>query len=303
MSPQAGAMLPAFALCLNAFVWGVSWLPLRALNAEGLHPLWATALVYAVAVVFVSAMSPSAWRGLFKQPALWILLLASGATNVCFNWAVTTGDVVRVVLLFYLMPAWSMLIAWGLLGERPTRAGLALLLLSWAGVFLVLAPPTGVAWNANLAYTDLLGILGGMGFALTNVMLRKLHQLPSSQRSLAMFAGGSVCSCAVAAVGVAASLVGPIPPLSASWMPLALGLSAAFLASNLALQYGAARLPARTTALVMLSEVVFAAGSSVLMGASELHWRVVAGGAIIVLCALTASLMGEHAKNTTGDAK
>ena len=31
---------------------------------------------------------------------------------MAFNWAVTVGDVVRVVLLFYLMPAWSVLLAW-----------------------------------------------------------------------------------------------------------------------------------------------------------------------------------------------
>ena len=41
-------------------------------------------------------------------------------TNVGFNWAVTMGDVVRVVLLFYLMPLWAVLLAWPLLGERPT---------------------------------------------------------------------------------------------------------------------------------------------------------------------------------------
>jgi drug/metabolite transporter (DMT)-like permease len=37
-----------------------------------------------------------------------------------FNWAVTIGDVGRVVLLFYLMPAWAALFARLVLGE-PLR--------------------------------------------------------------------------------------------------------------------------------------------------------------------------------------
>jgi drug/metabolite transporter (DMT)-like permease len=68
-----------------------------------------------------------------------------------------------------------------------------------------------------------------------------------------------------------------------------LGLSAAFLLSNFSLQYGAARLSAHTTAMVMMSEVVFASVSSVALGASVLTWRVALGGGMIVVMALLAS--------------
>jgi drug/metabolite transporter (DMT)-like permease len=45
---------------------------------------------------------------------VWALLAAAGLANAGINWAVTVGDVVRVVLLFYLMPAWVVLLAWRL---------------------------------------------------------------------------------------------------------------------------------------------------------------------------------------------
>jgi drug/metabolite transporter (DMT)-like permease len=109
---------------MNAFVnaWGViSWWPFRQLEAHGLHPLWATALIYAFSLACLLAARPGAWRGFMSQPLLWLLMASSGLTNVGFNWAVTVGDVVRVVLLFYLMPAWSVLLAWPLLGESPRR--------------------------------------------------------------------------------------------------------------------------------------------------------------------------------------
>ena len=89
----------------------MSWWPFRQLEAAGLHPLWATALIYAFAVVVITVARPAAWRELLAHPALWLLVLASGTTNAAFNWAVTIGDVVRVVLLFYLMPLWAVLLA------------------------------------------------------------------------------------------------------------------------------------------------------------------------------------------------
>jgi drug/metabolite transporter (DMT)-like permease len=129
------------ALILNAFVWGVSWWPLRQLQGHGLHPLWTTALVYAVVVAGLLTLRPQAWRGFLAHPQLWFLAAASGLTNVGFNWAVTVGDVVRVVLLFYLMPAWSVLVAWVMLGEKPTAGSLLRLLLAMAGVLIVLKTP------------------------------------------------------------------------------------------------------------------------------------------------------------------
>ena len=126
-----GSLGPALALMLNAFVWGVSWWPFRQLEAAGVHPLWATALVYMVAVAAITIARPAAWRELFAHPALWLLVLGSGCTNAAFNWAVTIGDVVRVVLLFYLMPLWSVLLARLLLKERPTRASLLMWRWRW----------------------------------------------------------------------------------------------------------------------------------------------------------------------------
>ena len=71
---------------------------------------------------------------------------------------------------------------------------------------------------------------------------------------------------------------------------LALLLAAAFLLTNYALQFGAARLAAGTTALIMLSEVVFASVSSVLLAGTVLDARTVLGGSLIVSAALLATL-------------
>ena len=302
--------LAVLALALNALVWGLSWWPLRQLDTQGLHPLWTTACVFALATVVLVLITPSGWRHFKHHPQLWWLMAASGLTNVGFNWAVTTGDVVRVVLLFYLMPTWSLLLAWWLLDERPTRGALARLGLALLGVVLVLKTPDS-PWPLPQDLPDALALLAGFCFALTNIWLLRLQHTPESSRMLAMFGGGALMALACAAV---ATLTGVIPAVFAlpmdgfgmstiavwlsdanmtqviaTWAPYVMGLSAAFLVSNFTLQYGAARLSAHTTAMVMMSEVVFASVSSVALGASALTWRVGLGGGMIVLAALLAS--------------
>jgi drug/metabolite transporter (DMT)-like permease len=76
-------------------------------------------------------------------------------------------------------------------------------------------------------------------------------------------------------------------------LPLVALLGISFLFGNLALQYGAARLAAHTTALVMLSEVLFASVSSVILGASQWDSRTLMGGALILLAALLSVIEPE----------
>ena len=296
MSPPAsrpGRGLPAAALLLNAAVWGLSWWPLRELQSAGLHPLWSTALIYALAVVVLLVTVRGAGRRLLAWPVLGWLVLASGLTNVGFNWAVTVGDVVRVVLLFYLMPAWSVLLAWWLLHERPGRGALLRVGLALAGVALVIGAPVAGSGPSAAGLADALALIGGFSFALTNVLLRRFAQAPSGARALAMFGGGAGLATALAlSLGPGAGV--PLPPAPGlGWMPMALGLGAAIMAGNLALQYGTARLSAHATALIMVTEVAFASLSAVALGVAELSPRVLAGGALIVLAAVLAGLQSD----------
>ncbi len=287
---QTAARLGALALVFNAFTWGVSWWPLRALQAQGLHPLWATVLMYLLAVLALTLVRPRAWHELLRTPALWLLVLASGTTNAAFNWAVTLGDVVRVVLLFYLMPIWAVLLARWLLAEPITVRALLRVALALAGAAIVLWPDATAAPQPANLLADALSVIGGAAFALNNVMLRRHAASSPAARGLAMFAGG-VLVAGVLALGLAAHGLVPAPPAAAAaWLLGVAALGAWFLASNLALQYGAARLRANTTAVVMVTEVFFASASAVALGAAALSPALVLGGTLIVAAALLAAL-------------
>jgi drug/metabolite transporter (DMT)-like permease len=290
-------LLPGLALVFNAFVWGTSWWPFRHLQGHGLHPLWATAIVFTLASLVIVVARPQAMRQVLTTPALWILVTAAGVTNASFNWAVTIGDVVRVVLLFYLMPLWTVLLARIVLRERLTAAGWLRIALGLAGAAVVLWPEGGAASAAGPSarlpvpgsLADWLGVVGGFSFAFNNVMLRREAHRPEEGRALAMFLGGAVVAAALAALLTSAGRAGAPPGLAmARVLPLA-GLTLLFLVGNLALQYGAARLPANRTSVVMLTEVVFASASAIALGASVLTGRVALGGALIVAGALLAA--------------
>lgn len=277
------------ALMFNAFVWGVSWWPLRAMDSHGLHPLWATALIFVVSSAVILLARPAALGQCRRQPALLWLLVAAGTTNASFNWGVVAGDVVRVVLLFYLMPLWSLLLARVLLGERLRSRAVARVLVALTGAAIVLWPRDGAGLVFGVA--DLLGLLGGLSFAFNNVMLRRLSDAPQAARALSMFAGGAVVSAVLAL-----ALQMPAPSLAGAggWLAWLLPLAVAFLASNLALQHGAARLPASVTALVMLSEIVFATVSAVLLGGGRPDATTALGGLLILGSACAAVLVPDQ---------
>ncbi len=280
--------LAALGLLLNALAWGLSWWPFRELQKFGLHPLWSNTLIYGIAVLGIFMVRPQAWRGMLAVPALWLLALGAGLTNVGFNWAVTVGDVVRVVLLFYMMPVWSLLLAWMILGERPTRSSLARVFLAIAGVALVLKTPES-PWPVPHSLADWLALMGGFCFALNNAMLRRLRETPAEQRIFAMFFGGLLFSFVVGSIGSLAGSIDPPVMLNGWGWALLLGFAFFFLVSNMTLQYGAARLKASTTSLIMLTEILFATGSSVLLGAAQLERRIVLGGLLIIAAALWAA--------------
>ena len=242
-------------------------------------------------------LRPRAFGQVLRTPALWLLVVAAGLTNAAFNWAVVIGDVVRVVLLFYLMPLWTVLLARLVLGERLTRAAALRIVLGAAGAAIVLWPARA-ATDAGLAarlplpgtLADWLGVVGGASFAFNNVMLRREASRPEEGRAMAMFAGAAIVCGALAAALSASGAIAPPPRVAGTWLLWTAGLTVLFLAGNLALQYGAARLPANRTAVVMLSEVLFASLSALALGGGTLSVQLVVGGAFIVAGALLAAL-------------
>jgi drug/metabolite transporter (DMT)-like permease len=190
--------------------------------------------------------------------------------------------------MFYLMPLWSVLLARALLGEALGTRALLRVALALVGAAIVLWPADGAGLPLPGTLPEWLGVLGGFTFALNNVLLRREAHQPAAARALAMFLGGALVA-GVLATALAAQGAAAWPPApAAAWIAGVVAMGGVFLLGNMALQYGASRLPAHVTAVVMITEVVFASGSAVLLGAGSLSAPLALGGGLIVAAALLA---------------
>lgn len=295
--------LPHLSLLFNAMVWGLAWWPFQTMHAHGLVAPWATSMIYGLLAVLTVLCLRGSLRAFAAHRVLWLLALCAGVTNVSFNMATSTGDVVRVILLFYLMPAWTVLLAWRFLGERPSRAGLLRLALAFSGMALVIIPQGASldSLTAGIGLPECLAVMGGMGFAGTNVVLRHSFHTPSMARVLAMFLGCMGVGLITASTGYGLGYFPPIPAPDGVWLACALGMAVLVAVGSWALQYGAARVPTGTTSLILLSEVLFASSSAWLLGATELTPRMLCGGALIVSGAWLAVLQGPPRGQAAGD--
>lgn len=280
---------PVLALLWASTFWGVMWYPLRLLESAGLDGLWTTWISFAAAALLGLWPAWSKRRELLDHPGLLLLVaLVNGWLNVAFVLALLDGNVVRVLLLFYLSPLWSTLMAWWWLGERPHAMGIATLALAMVGALIMLWDPAmGFPWPQG--QSDWLAISAGLGFSISNVLVRHLNNLSSPLKSAVIWWG-------VVLVAGAWLLFGgyPFPQVSSgAWFgALAMGLIGIFTVV-LAIVYGVAHMPVHRSAVILLFELVAGAVSSQLLTNEVVSLAEWLGGGLIVTAAYLSTRTGD----------
>ncbi|VAX03046.1 hypothetical protein MNBD_GAMMA20-2473 [hydrothermal vent metagenome] len=286
--PAPANGLPVAALLFAASFWGCIWYPLRELEAAGLGGLWATWAIFIAATLVGGALAWPRRHELLRHPGLLLLLaLAGGWMNTAFVLALLDGNVLRVLLLFYLSPLWSTLLGWWWLGERPSRAGLLTLALATLGATVMLwNPQLGLPWPQGWA--DWLALSAGLTFSLSNVLLRRLQHLSEPPRVFVGVAGVVV----VAGVWLLLSGV-DVPQVAPSvWSGAVLLGGVGVILAGLAVVYGVSHMPVHRSAVIMLFELVAGVVSSQLLTdevVTGLEWL---GGGLIVLGAYWSARSG-----------
>ena len=281
----AGSLRAYFALLSGALVWGLIWYPYRLLAAAGIDGLTSSILTYSVALAI--GLLPFVWRRAWRgvAPSWWLvaIALASGGCNIGYVLATLEGEVMRVLLLFYLSPLWTVLLSHLLLGERLGRVGAALIGLSLAGAAVMLwRPEMGIPWPS--ARAEWIGLAAGALFALSNVLIRKTPQLSIEVKCLAVFLGAMLLGTALLAAGEA-PLAARLPTSAGDWV-IVVAIGLVLLAINLIVQFGLTHTPANQAIVIFLFELVVAAISSWLLAGEQMGAREWIGGAMIVAASL-----------------
>lgn len=285
--------MPILSLVASGVVWGFTWLPLKYFAGLGLD----SHAIAITAYVLVSALSlPFIWRerAQWRFELRWLLLIGLffGLANFALNQALMTGTVVRVMLLFFLLPAWGVIGGRLILKEPLGWRRLLAVALCLAGVFILVG---GVdALREPLSVADGAALLAGIVYTLGGISNRAARAIPMASRTLISFVG-------CAAIGIAGLFVHTpsIPALAITdWVLLMVFASVWIMGATLLTTYGVTHVPASRAGVVLVIELVVAIVSAVIIGGEALSLAEYVGSGLI----LTATLVEATGKQESGRA-
>jgi len=292
------------SLLTGALVWGLIWYPYRVLETAGLPGVRASVLTYLVALVLGLFIILPRLRG--ERPSWWLLAvgLAAAGGNIGYVLGMLHGEVMRVLLLFYLAPLWTVVLARLLLGERPGRLGLVVIATSLAGAVTMLwQPQLGLPLPNQTG--EWLGLGAGFLFALTNVLIRRTPQHGIELKVMVIFFSTVVLGLAALpfeAAGWGGGALWPalaVPPdtdagqgqflMLVAMVVMVAIIGLVLLAVNLVAQFGLTHVPANRAIVIFMAELAVAAVSSWLLAGEVMGPNEWLGGTLIVVASLASA--------------
>ena len=278
------------SLLAAATTWGLIWYPYRLLEQAGVSGILSSLLTYGLALGLVLAL----YRGrisLRRDHAglLLMVALAAGWTNLAYVLAVIQGEIMRVMLLFYLAPLWTIFFARFLLKEHLRLWGYLVIGLSLTGAYVMLAGQDALPAPANPA--EWLALSAGIGFALSNVLSRRLRDVATETRAVWIF--GGVVLITLVPLLWEPGCVDRTLSLDLDTWGLLIFTAALLILATLTVQFGLARLPANRASVIMLSELLVAALASWWLAGEVMGPQEWLGGAMIASASLLSAKL-EH---------
>lgn len=273
--------LPVIVLLFSSIGWGLTWLPLRYFESVSLEGPQLIFIAFTSAVIFllpVFLKQMNSWKkGLHL---LLLIALFGGIANLSFQSALYYGDVVRVMILFYLLPIWSVLGGRIFLAEPIDTLRIVTLVSAISGGFLILGGTEIFKKPPDLI--DMLAILSGFSFAMNNLVFRAAQSIPVISKVTAMFIGvmifiglflhfdGQAVDLSTAHVTILAVLYGVL------WLTLI----------TFGTQWGVTHLNAGRASIIIVMELVVAVISAVIILDQPLSGIEMTGAALVIVAAL-----------------
>jgi len=170
-------------LAITSIGWGFNWPATKYLLGE-LPPLTLRGGTGVIGAVLLAALAIARGRSLKVDRALWPRLMLAALLNVT-GWMVLMGLALlwlpasETALIAYTMPVWAAMLAWPVLGERPTLLRAIALIMAFAGLAAIMGG-NGVTASAAKLPGIIMALIGAIGFALGTVLAKKypLHLPP-----------------------------------------------------------------------------------------------------------------------------
>lgn len=281
-NPGSRLHWPTIAIVASTFAWGTWWIPLRKLDSLGNGSVWFTGMGFLLpALIFLPYMVRHARRIISAGWPLLICAIAFGISSSFYAEGTMRGNVSRVILLFYLTPVWSTLLARLILGEAITRRRMFTIVLGLTGMWIILGK--GGSFPVPQDVAEWLGLLAGIGWAVAMVYTQLTKHL-----SMFDIAGPVFVCMALSFLGLTLIPGGRtwtnetslLLPQAVLWI-VAIAALWHLPAILLSLFGGAVLEPGRVAILLML-EVVIGVGSSALWAGEIFGFRELAGATFVM---------------------
>jgi drug/metabolite transporter (DMT)-like permease len=280
------SLIAVFGILFGAVCWGLIWYPYRILQEAGISGVASSFYTYVIAVGVFAVVFFKQWRAVINQPKsiIWLAIFA-GWTNLTYVLAIIDGEVMRVMLLFYLSPLWTLVLAHFWLKERTNKRGVAVIVLSLIGAFTMFWQEGALPLPNN--HAEWLALSAGMGFAMTNVITRFASNLTLSAKCMAVWVGVLLMSL-IFIVFQDTPFPNPMDMNTSQWIVM-IFIAIVLMAATLFVQYGITHIPVTKVSVLFMFELVVAAVGAYFLTDETLSAREWLGGALIVIAALFAA--------------
>jgi drug/metabolite transporter (DMT)-like permease len=164
-------------LAITSVGWGFNWPVTKYLLGE-LPPLTLRGVTGVIGALLLAVFAVVRRQSLRVPADQWPRLIPAAVLNVT-GWMVLMGLALvwlpasEAALIAYTMPVWASMLAWPVLGERPTLLRTISLVVAFAGLATIMG---GNGFTANIEKLPgiLMALAGAIGFALGTVLSKKL---------------------------------------------------------------------------------------------------------------------------------
>ena len=266
-----------------AVVWGLFWIPLRALDNAGIQAGWATVVFAVIPLIVLSPLLVVRWRYLFASG--WSLQITGIFMGICFMFyanAFFYTDVIRVLLLFYMTMVWGTLLARLWLKEPITVSRVVSILLGFSGMFVILSVEPGIPLPANPG--DWMALISGLAWAFAAVLMKKEEKTNAWDLSVCYFLWASIIALAIMVLPFFGQASAPEWPAVFSVLPWFVPVVLLLLIpSTLALTWGAPLLSPGVTGVLFLTEISVATIAAEILTDEPFGIREITGVVLISL--------------------
>ncbi len=168
--PSRKDLLPSLGIVFSSALWGLFWIPVRAVEEAGVTALWTGPVLFASVALIFLPVAIMRWRNIWSSgPELLLTGTLTGAAFAFYAVSFNMTDVVRALLLFYMTPIWSTLLGLMFLGERLNINRVAALILGIGGLAVVLGDGASLPWPRQTG--DWFALASGLCWSLGSVRL------------------------------------------------------------------------------------------------------------------------------------